>query len=255
MLKNIRLTVQYDGADYYGWQIQTPSHKPQATRRKLKTVQGELEKALRRLFRKRIRAVSSGRTDRGVHARKQCVNFKVATKIPKKNIKQALNTYLPKDIYIREVEFAPLDFHARFRARSKTYRYIILNKKDPDVFLRDYVWHVPDKLCLAKMRDLSQYLIGRKDFSSFAQEASGYKTCVRRIHRIGLKRKDDRIYIDIVADGFLRGMARNIVRFLVDAGRGKIDQKRAKNIVKGKDRGLLGRPAPAKGLYLQKVYY
>jgi tRNA pseudouridine38-40 synthase len=253
MVKNICLTVQYDGSAYYGLQIQRAQRAQRG--RRFKTVQSELEKAIRKLFRKRIRIIHSGRTDRGVHAKDQRVNFKVATTIPKKNIKQALNTYLPGDINVKKVSFVSDDFHARFSARSKLYRYRILNQQDADVFLRDHSWWFPQRLDLSAMRRAAQILKGRRDFSAFAQQAATYRSCARRLTKIGISKKGSQVIIDIEAEGFLRGMARNIVSLLVDVGSGRRSEKSVTNLIKTGKRSLLGRPAPAQGLYLWRVRY
>ncbi|MBN2120356.1 MAG: tRNA pseudouridine(38-40) synthase TruA [Candidatus Omnitrophica bacterium] len=247
MLKNICIQLQYDGANYRGWQIQPK-------KRRLKTVQQEVEKAIKRLFRKRVRIVSSGRTDKAVHANCQYANFKIDTSIQKKNIKRALNSYLPNDIYIRKISFVSSDFHSRFSAKSKTYRYMILNKGQPDVFSRNYSWWIPRYINLTRMRKASRNFLGRKNLSTFAQKAE-YSSCIREIKKISIRKKNDFICIDIKANGFLRGMARNIVSFLVDIGLGKVDIGQAKKAILSKDRSFIGKPAPAYGLYLWKVYY
>lgn len=254
-MKNIYLELEYDGTNFYGWQIQNRPSVVKAKYRKLKTVQHTLEKAIKKLFHKKIGIVYSGRTDKRVHAKCQVVNFKTETHIPEESIKQALNTFLPDCIYVKKVKFVDLDFHARFRAKSKVYRYIILNRKEKDTFLRNYSWWIPDKLKISPMKRASCYLLGKKDFSSLAQKASKYEHCRRRIKKISIKKDRDFVYIDIEADGFLRGMARNIVSLLIDVGRRKYDPSTIREIIKGKNRSLFGKPAPARGLYLWKVRY
>lgn len=248
MLKNIYLEIEYEGTNYYGWQIQNTAHR-------LPTVQEELEKALEKLFKKKIRVISSGRTDKGVHAKAQVINFKVETSILLSRIKKALNSFLPEDIYIKKIKKVDLDFHARFGVKSRVYRYVILNRKEPDIFLRNYTWWLPQKLDLEKMKRLSLKLVGKRDFSLFAQSAGLYKSTEREIKRIEIKRRRWFISIDIEADGFLRGMVRNIVGFLVEVGLGKISLAEAYFILKENRRELLGKSAPAKGLYLWKVFY
>ncbi len=246
--KNILLKVEYDGTRYFGWQIQNRKD------RKIKTVQGELEKALKKLFGKGIRVNYAGRTDRGVHAKEQVVNFFVDTDIPLKNIKNALNGFLPEDIRIKKIKKVPLSFHARFSAKSKVYRYLILNTKDKIVFYRNYTWFIPEKLNIESMKKASSFLIGYKDFSVFTKMPHVYKSCLRRIRRIEIKKHGRLIFIDIEADGFLRNMARNIVSFLVDVGRGKINIDEAKEII-NKVRPYVKKPAPPCGLYLYRVNY
>jgi tRNA pseudouridine38-40 synthase len=189
-----------------------------------------------------------------VHARGQAVNFKIDTKIPLKSIKNGLNAFLPDDVRVKSAKFVPLDFHARFWAKSKIYRYIILNKKEPTVFSKDFSWHIAKPLAISAMRKVAQELVGKKDFALFAKEAKNYKNCVREIKNITLKKRNCFIYIDIEADGFLRNMVRNIVSFLVKVGQGNISPSQAQEILKRK-LSYHNKPAPAYGLYLLRVNY
>jgi len=163
--KNILLELEYVGSNYFGFQIQEKGKKSQAT------IQEVLEEALTRLFREKIRVAASGRTDRGVHARAQIVNFKVSTKIPLTNIKIALNTFLPSDIRVKKIKKVPEDFHARFSVKSKIYRYIIFQHREDSVFWRNFAWHLSTPLNLEKMRKAAKRLIGKKDFALFAKDA------------------------------------------------------------------------------------
>ena len=274
MLRNIFIEIEYDGTNYFGWQVQnhqiskSPRHKvtPEGKSstsygagrsqvgEKVRTVQGELEKALRRLFNQEVRVASAGRTDRGVHARGQCASLKVKTKIPLKNIKKALNSFLPGDIRINKIKTVPLDFHARFSAKSKVYRYIIINKRNFSVFIRNYAWHIDEIINLHAIKKAARRIIGKRDFSCFAKQASAYKSCVRILKNISIKKRGSYIYIDIEASGFLRNMARNIVSFLVAVGTGRISQKDIGGIIKGEIR-YINNPAPPQGLYLMKIKY
>jgi tRNA pseudouridine38-40 synthase len=254
MLKNILLELEYDGTNYFGWQIQNRSQKSEVRSQKLKTVQGELERALERLFKRKIRIIYAGRTDKGVHAKGQVVNFTIDTNIPLENIKNALNGFLAPDIRVKRVKRVPLDFHSRFNVKSKIYRYVIWNKKEPDVFSRNYAWLLPQKLIIEKMKKISRKLAGYKDFALFAKEAHKYKNCHRTIKNISIKKRGSFVYIDIEADGFLRNMARNIVSFLVKVGTAKLSLKEAKDILARK-KPHINRPAPPHGLYLWKVNY
>ena len=253
MIKNIFLEISYDGSNYFGWQIQNNS-TVKSEILGTKTVQGKVENALRKLFGENIRVIYAGRTDRGVHAKAQCVNFKIDTRIPIKNIKNALNAFLPDDIRIKKVRLVPSNFHARFSASSKIYRYIIFNRKEPSVFLNRYAWHIPQRIDIERMKKASLYLKGEKDFSCFAKEASKYKSCIRKMLNINIKRKGSYVYIDMEATGFLRNMARNIVMFLVRVSESKISLKQAKDIL-NKKIPYTNKPAPAYGLYLWKVKY
>jgi tRNA pseudouridine38-40 synthase len=247
-LKNIFLQVEYLGRGYYGFQIQNKKSAKEVT------VQEILEKALKKLFLQDIRIVYSSRTDKGVHARAQSLNFKIETRIPLSNIKKALNVFLPEDIQVKKIKKVPLDFHSRFSVSSKIYRYIIFNRRQPSVFWKDFSWHIPQSFDLDAMRKASRSLMGRNDFSLFAKGASNYKSCVRCLSAIEIKKRNGLIYIDIEADGFLRGMARNIVAFLAKIGSGELSLKEAVNILK-KETSYINNPAPARGLYLYKVKY
>jgi tRNA pseudouridine38-40 synthase len=178
MQKNIFLEVEYLGTNYYGFQLQDKPGKREIT------VQEVLERAIRKLFRKKIRIAYASRTDRGVHAKGQIVNFKVDTAIPLKNIKNALNTFLPEDVRVKKVKAVPGGFHARFWAKSKIYRYVILNKAEPTVFWSNFSWHIPQTLNISKMRHISKKLIEVKDFSLFAKGANSYETCIRDLKNI-----------------------------------------------------------------------
>ena len=242
------MNIEYIGTGYFGFQIQNKKGKKEIT------VQEALEDALRRLFKKRIRIIYSSRTDRGVHAKSQAVNFYIDTKIPLKNIKLALNDLLPKGIIAKSIKYVPMEFHSRFSVKSKIYRYIVLNKKEDSVFLRGFSWHIRDSIDLEKINAVLGEIIGNHDFYLFAKDAKKYKSCVRYIKKISVRRRGSFIYIDIEADGFLRNMARNIVSFLVKVGIEKISLSKARNILKGKE-SYANNPAPPYGLYLLKVKY
>jgi len=247
MSKNIFLEIEYLGTNYFGFQIQNKKKKEI-------TVQEVLEKALKNLFRSDIRIIYSSRTDRGVHARAQAVNFKVLTKIPLLNIKTAINSLLPSDIRVKRVKEVSLDFHSRFSAKSKVYRYTILNKKELSVFWKDFCWHVKDDIDIDLMKKSSQKLIGNRDFSLFAKEAKIYKNCQRNLKKIEIKKRGSFIYIDIEAQGFLRNMARNIVSFLIRVGIKEISFKDI-SLILNKRMPYINRPAPASGLCLSRVKY
>lgn len=260
MKKNILLRLEYDGTGYFGWQIQSeksPCHHvatSPAKREKAKTVQGELEKALLKLFRQNVKLVYASRTDRGVHAFGQVAQFSLETKIPLSNIKIALNSFLPQDIRIKHIAQVSGDFHARYKVKSKIYRYRILNTREESVFERNAGWFVPDELDLQKLRRAAELLVGYKDYSLFAKEAHTYHDCHRTVYGIKIKKTRSVVTVEIEADGFLRNMARNIVAFLVQAGRGDIRYTRIKDILSRK-KSWKKNPAPPQGLYLYKVKY
>jgi len=245
--KNIFLEIEYLGTNYFGFQIQNKKKKEI-------TIQEVLENALKKLFCQDIRVIYSSRTDRGVHARAQAVNFKVCTKIPPLNIKTAINSLLPSDVRIKKVKEVSLDFHARFLNKSKVYRYTILNRKEPSVFWKDFCWHIKGDINIDLMRKTSKKLIGNRDFSLFAKEAKVYKNCQRNLKKIEIRKSGSFIYIDIEAQGFLRNMARNIVSFLVRIGTKKIVFKDI-GLILNKRIPYANKPAPAYGLCLCKVKY
>ncbi len=272
-MRNIRLTVAYDGTCYAGWQIQ----------KNAKTIQGEIEKALKKILKTKVRLIGAGRTDSGVHARAQVANFSirhceearsaneaisyeiaslplVARNDRKKSVhglQAALNSSLPCDIRIIEVKEAPLEFHSRFDARGKFYRYTILNSPINDPFLRDYCHRVSCKLNLPLMRKEAAVLLGRHDFKSFqAKSASSpIKDTRRTIKKITFKKEKDLIHINIEANGFLYNMVRNIIGTLIEIGRGYLPEGSMRKILSSKDRRKAGPTAPAKGLTLIKVKY
>lgn len=248
MKKNILLVVEYLGTNYFGWQIQSKKNKKEIT------IQGVLEKALCRLFKQPVKISAAGRTDRGVHAKAQCLNFEIDTKIPLPNIKKALNAFLPEDIRIKKIKIVPVSFHSRFSAKSKTYLYIISNRKDSSVFWSNFSWQIPDKINLSTIRKLAKKMVGRRDFYLFAKGAKKYKSCVRDLKKVIIRKKENVIYLEIKADGFLHQMARNIVYFLVQAGIGKICIEDAEAILAGQKK-FIKKPAPPQGLYLKKVDY
>lgn len=245
-MRNIKLLIEYDGTNYLGWQIQ----------RRGPTIQGMIEEKLKLIAKEEIHLIGSGRTDAGVHAMAQVANFKTNTSIDVNSLKRALNSLLPKDILIKEVEEVEEGFHARKNSKSKIYEYFILNKKDSSVFIRQYSWHIPQKLNLVEMKRATEILIGEHDFSSFRSSGSFAKTSIRRIINAGWKRSQSGLLrFEIEANGFLRQMVRAIVGTLVEVGRGRIDAQGFREILESKNRKKAGSTAPAHGLFLKEVKY
>lgn len=254
-MKNIRLTVEYDGTRYNGWQIQDKDQKRKGG--KVKTIQGVLEGALCDLSGERIRLISSSRTDSGVHALNHIANFKSSTKLNPLKIKKALNSVLPGDIVIKEAKEADADFNAQYDAVSKTYRYSICTGDYISPFLKKYAYHFRQPLNVRLMRNESAVLLGKHDFEAF-KSAGGdpeKNNFVRTIKRLSVRRKNDLIEIEIEADGFLYNMVRNIVGTLIEAGRGRFSSGSAKKILESKNRKIAGPTVPAKGLFLLDVMY
>ncbi len=251
-MRNILIEVEYDGTRFAGWQAQK-GHKPQAPGSKLKTIQEEIEKTLQQILQEKIILIGSGRTDAGVHAKGQVANFKTNSKLPLKNIQRALNTYLPDTIVISNMQEVPLGFHSRFSAKSKIYRYTVLNREYSDAFLHRYVWKYPYRLDINLMKRQAKVLLGRHNFKSFQAQDKKGRSAVRTIKKLLITKNNDFLHFDIEADGFLYKMVRNIVGTLVMIGNGKkIDIKK---ILDSHDRKLSGQTAPAKGLCLLKVNY
>ncbi|MEW6170676.1 MAG: tRNA pseudouridine(38-40) synthase TruA [Candidatus Omnitrophota bacterium] len=251
-LRNIKLTLEYDGTHYNGWQCQC---KAQNAKCKIKTIQETIEKALQKILQEKTRLIVAGRTDAGVHAQAQVVNFKTKSKIPLKNIQLALNSSLPKDIIITNIKNVSLDFHSQHDTKSKIYRYTILNRKYSSALLERFVYFYPYYLDIKLMQQEARYLIGIHNFKSFCVTKSCLKDNIRTIKRISVKKINDLIYIEIEADGFLHNMVRNIAGTLIEIGRGRFKKGYLKSILLGKNRVLAGPCIPAKGLCLMRVNY
>ena len=254
-MRNLKLEIEYDGTNYCGWQIQKSCHAPASPRRQLKSIQETIEKSLRQILQEKVKLTASGRTDAGVHALGQVANFKTRSNIPSKKLQLALNCLLPKDITVSRIEEAAPDFHSRFSAKSKIYRYTILNRAFPSAHSRDNAYFYPHPLNVLIMRNESKALIGRHDFTSFKATDKKKKNPRKLIKKIKIAKHNDYIYIDIEADSFLYNMVRNIVGTLIKMGRPGLPAGSLKKILGSKDRKAAGPTAPACGLMLIKVKY
>ena len=245
-VRTIKLTIEYDGANYLGWQIQPNGQ----------TIQGVIQDRLKRLTGESIHVMGSGRTDAGVHALGQVAHFKTESRMSANTFQKALNSLLPKDIVIRRVEEVEAEFHARNNVTSKIYEYRILNRRTRPAVDRQYVWHVPQKLNLDEMKKATHSLLGEHDFSAFRSVGSSTRSSVRNILRADWKTgKIGLLRFEIEATGFLKQMVRAIVGTLVEVGRGKIFAQEFKRILDSKDRKEAGPTAPAHGLFLKEVKY
>ena len=244
-VRNIKVILEYDGSSYCGWQRQ-PRHP---------TVQELVENSLHKLFKERIKLSVAGRTDTGVHAKGQVINFVTCSSIPVPAIRPALNSYLPPDIKVKKVQEVSLNFHAQKSALSRLYRYIIYNHPFPNPFYRNFSWYVPFSLEIGNMKEASRYLIGRHDFSSFLAQGSPVYSPVREIEKVVFFIKGRFMVIYIRADSFLYRMVRNIIGTLVQVGRGEILPPRVKEILDARDRTAAGPTAPPQGLYLVRIRY
>lgn len=253
-MRNIKLVIEYDGTNYAGWQ------KQKNTRR---TIQETIESVLTKILQKKINLISSGRTDAGVHAFGQTANFNTISKISAENIRKALNSLLPEDISISDARDVSLSFHARFSAKSKTYRYLILNQDYPSALLRNYTHYFSHKLDLNKMRRAAKILLGRHDFAAFCASGSSVIGTTRTIKKISIRRiryplcpkPYTLISLDITANGFLYNMVRSIAGTLLEIGERKAGPDLMGEILRTGKRNLLGPTAPARGLCLLKVTY
>lgn len=249
-MKNILLKIQYDGTNYQGWQTQRKQGKTRFV-----TIQETIEKVLSQILQEKISLNGSGRTDSGVHALAQIANFKTNSLMPLSRMKIALNGLLPSDIRIILLKKVLADFHARFSAKSKVYRYVIVNKSYCPVFIRKYAWHITHTLDIEVMKQEAKVLLGSHDFKSFQAADKTKKDSVRTIKTINIIKRNNCINICIEADGFLYNMMRNIVGTLIEIGRGKFPPGSLKRILQRKDRKKAGVTAPSKGLCLDRVIY
>ena len=244
--KNIRFILAYDGSRYHGWQRQ----------KNAQTIQGVLEDGIQRMTGQPATLIASGRTDAGVHALHQVCHFMTRSDILPESFRRGLNSLVRPDIFIREATYVPLDFHARYGAKSKTYEYRILNRRQPDIFLRFYSWHIRVKLDMDEMKKCLSLLPGRRDFSSFRSSGSGNIDPVREMTRAEIRTSEGGLlYLLFEAEGFLRHMVRNVVGTLVDVGLGKMDAEDFGKILESRDRREAGIKAPAQGLFLKMVRY
>ena len=247
-MRNICLTIEYDGTRFSGWQSQAGS-------KNLKTVQGEIENAGKKLFGKKINLIGSGRTDSGVHAQAQVANFKIKSQLPLSTIKRGLNHHLPKDIAVISVKAVKLSFHSRFSAKGKIYRYRIMNRDARSPILHRFSAFSSYDFDIDAMKKAAKYFIGKKDFKSFQAIDKKKTPSVKTIKKIQIIKNSSLIDIYIHGDGFLYNMVRNIVGTLIDVARGRIAPEAVKEILSKKHRSSAGKTAPAKGLCLLKVVY
>lgn len=246
MTHNFKLIIEYDGASYHGWQRQ----------KDMRSIQGEIEKAIETMTGRKIALIGSGRTDAGVHALAQVANFQCDTELPPITLLRGLNGLLHNDIVIKACSLMPGSFHARYDVKSKTYIYKILNRTLPIAISRQYAWHIKKKLDLEAMRSAIFCLRGTHDFKAFEGAGSPRSNSIRSIKKAALiEEKDGYLLIEVTANGFLRFMVRNIVGTLVKVGLGKTTSEKFREILLSKDRSQAGATAPSHGLFLKSVRY
>lgn len=253
-MRNLRFTISYDGTAYSGFQIQ-----PNAD-----TIQQRLEQAVYLLTGERVKVASSGRTDAGVHAKAQVINFTTQSRIPVERWCLALNARLPRDIVAHTAEEVPSSFHSRKAAKRKTYCYTIRSVRFPDVFHRNYEYHHPTHLNVEAMREALPCLLGEHDFTSFCTVRTDKEVKVRTLYEARMVLETDelsgdgrveRIRLIFTGNGFLYNMVRIIVGTLIQIGEGKRPSSDMKHILDAKDRAQAGPTAEAMGLMLWKVEY
>ncbi len=244
--RTIRLTLEYDGSGYHGWQRQLNAP----------TIQEVLENCLSRIIGQEVCLHGSGRTDAGVHALGQVAHFRTEAGLPLAAFREGLNSLLPRDIVILEAREAPADFHARYGAKAKTYEYRILNRPVRSPLHLHHCWRLAQPLDLNPMRAATRIIVGEQDFSSFQASGSSVKTTTRTVMGASWEeRPGGWKYFRITASGFLRGMVRALVGTLVEVGSGKRPPEDLGRLLAAKDRRLAGPSAPAAGLYLAEVMY
>jgi tRNA pseudouridine38-40 synthase len=244
-MRNISLIVSYDGTNYHGWQCQP----------ELITIQQTLQERIEKIVNHHIKLFAGARTDSGVHAYGQTVNFFTDSSIELKGLIRGLNSMLPPDIRISSAREVDKDFHSRYSARSKIYIYSILNTAYNSPFYTHYVWHIPYALNVLSMHRTIKFITGVHDFSAFKKKDTLYQNPVREILCAGVKKRGDFIYVVIEGTGFLRYMVRNIVGTLMLVGSGKLIENDFSTILESKDREKAGPTAPAKGLFLRRIKY
>ncbi len=241
----IALVIEYDGTNYCGWQVQKNGV----------SVQQKLEEALESALGTQTAVHGSGRTDAGVHALGQVAHFEAQTDIPADKFFYVLNGLLPDDIRILRSYQAPDDFHARFCAKGKHYRYVIHNARAKGAVNRLYSMFVPVPLDVERMKGAARYMQGTHDFSAFCAAGTDIKGTIRTVDEVRLVRDGEYIYVDVRGSGFLYNMVRIMAGTLIAVGKGKMQPEQVKEALDQKDRTLAGATAQAQGLFLVEVYY
>jgi len=242
-MRNIKLEIEYDGTDFCGWQIQT----------NVRTVQEELEAALTQLTQEKIRVYSAGRTDTGVHALGQVVNFKTESCHTERVFQLGLNGILPRDIRVISAEDSQDDFNSRYSARSRNYRYYITTR--PVAVGRQYAWYFKKTLDLEKMQKVCSLIVGSHDFNSFCQAGAEVNHHLCNVLQASWIEDSNKLIFNITANRFLHNMVRILVGTFVNIGTGSIDIDEFSRILNAKDRVEAGPTAPPHGLFLVKVFY
>jgi tRNA pseudouridine38-40 synthase len=239
----IRLTLEYDGTDFVGWQFQTNG----------RSVQEEVEKAIKQILQVNVRIIGAGRTDSGVHAHGQVASFQVDQDIDISLFAKSLNSVLPQDIVIRDVSVPPNGFHARYSAKGRRYFYYI--SQVPTAIQRRYCWQIFQKVDLVLMQRCAQQIVGEHGFRSFCKVETDLHDHRCTVTKAEWKLEDSSLRFEILANRFLHGMVRTLVGTMINVGRGHTHYDEFTNILEAKDRAVAGMSAPAKGLFLEEILY
>ena len=244
-MRNIKLTIEYDGKKFNGWQKQPDKLN----------IQGEIENAIKEITGEEVDLIGSGRTDACVHAFGQVANFKTNSELPIQKFAIAINSKLKKSIVIKSAEEVDERFHSRYNAKQKKYAYLINNTKNGTAIYRDLECHIPMELNIEEMKKAAKYFEGEHDFKAFKASGTSSKSSVRTIYKAEVSNGEGKIKIVLIGNGFLYNMVRIIAGTLVDVGLGKIKAEDIPSIIKSKDRSKAGKTLPAHGLYLINVKY
>lgn len=244
-MNNYKITIQYDGTDFHGWQIQENAL----------TVQEVVEKAVSIVFREKILLTGSGRTDSGVHALGQVANFKSIIKLPAGKLQHSLNSLLPETVSIKKIEKEGQSFNSRYYAKQRSYIYLFVPTKDP--FFRKYAWHNRDCLHwdIEKLNKISKVLLGKFEFTAFCKVGSSTKDHICGLQEIRWRRTGKKVIFYIQANRFLRGMVRLIIGTILEAYEKENPEEYLFQVLESKNNQLAGAAAPAEGLFLYKVKY
>ena len=244
-MRNIRLTIEYDGKEFNGWQKQP---------NKL-NIQGNLEKVISDLTKEEIEIIGSGRTDAGVHALGQVANFKTNSNIPIEKFAIAINSRIKQCIRIKKAEEVDERFHSRYNCKRKTYRYIINTSETGSAIYRNLEYNIKMQLDVKKMQEAVKFFVGEHDFSAFKSSGTSSKSSVRTIYNAKVEQDGERIIIELTGNGFLYNMVRIISGTLVEVGLNKIKPEDITKIIESKNRQNAGKTLPPCGLYLVSVEY
>ena len=244
-MRNIRLTIEYDGKEFNGWQKQP---------NKL-NIQGNLEKVISDLTKEEIEIIGSGRTDAGVHALGQVANFKTNSNIPIEKFAIAINSRIKQSIRIKKAEEVDERFHSRYNCKRKTYRYIINTSETGSAIYRNLEYNIKMQIDVKKMQEAVKFFVGEHDFSAFKSSGTSSKSSVRTIYNAKVEQDGERIIIELTGNGFLYNMVRIISGTLVEVGLNKIKPEDITKIIESKNRQNAGKTLPPCGLYLVSVEY